>query len=180
MRSRKKKLSPYFHASACSNVTVCWICGLTVKFLPHRYVRLLFCHCNRSPATAWPPASRDPASIRPFNIGFIRLLPSQSFMVVFLRRRSGVAPFGSLQKSSVWSALMLLARAAPRCLKSQKIPVGCRNCSRIPGTFAHFGSHCGAGISWPCSQLLHSLFFFESIRAGAENTGSQALAQVRC
>lgn len=42
------------------------------------------------------------------------------------------------------------------------------------------GSCCGDGISWPLSQLLHWLFFFESIRAGAENTGSQALAQVRC
>ena len=101
-------------------------------------------------------------------------------MVFLLRRRSGMAPFGSLQKSSVRSALMLLARAAPRCSKSQKIPVGCNGCSRIKGTFAHFGSKHQAGISWPCSQLLHSLFFFESIRAGAENTGSQAWAQVRC
>ena len=101
-------------------------------------------------------------------------------MVFLLRRRSGVAPFGQLQKSSVRSALVHLARAAPRCLKSQKIPVGCIECSRIQGTFAHFGRRHKAGISWPCSQLLHSLFFFESIRAGAENTGSKALAQVRC
>ncbi len=100
-------------------------------------------------------------------------------MVFLLRRRSGVAPFGSLQKSSVRSALVLLARAAPRCLKSQKIPVGCIGCSRIQRTFAHFGRRHKAGISWPCSQLLHSLFFFESIRAGAENTGSKAWAQVR-
>ncbi len=101
-------------------------------------------------------------------------------MVFLLRRRSGVAPFGSLQKSSVRSALVLLARAAPRCLKSQKIPVGCMECSRIQRTFAHFGRRHKAGISWPCSQLLHLLFFFESIRAGAENTGSKAWAQVRC
>lgn len=80
-------------------------------------------------------------------------------MVFLLRRRSGVAPFGSLQKSSVRSALVLLARAAPRCLKSQKIPVGCMRCSRIQRTFAHFGCRQEAGISWPCSQLLHSLFF---------------------
>ena len=101
-------------------------------------------------------------------------------MVFLLRRRSGVAPFGSLQKSSVRSALMLLARAAPKCLKSQKIPAGYMGCSRIQRTFAHFGSQHKAGISWPLSQLLHSLFFFESIRAGAENTGSRACAQVRC
>ena len=101
-------------------------------------------------------------------------------MVFLLRRRSGVAPFGSLQKSSVRSALVLLARAAPRCLKSQKIPVGCIGCSRIQRTFAHFGRRHKAGISWPCSQLLHSLFFFESIRAGAENTGSSTRPQVPC
>lgn len=43
-------------------------------------------------------------------------------MVFLLSRRSGVAPFGLLKKSSVRSALMLLARAAPRCKKSQKNP----------------------------------------------------------